>query len=458
MDETLELKRIAEEQLGVPSSLRDYQWDGVAFLYKSSHALLADEMGLGKTVQTSVALALLLNGQNDISRVLIVAPASLVRNWMAELAMWAPLLAIRLLQGTAKDRRASYLLPIPVLVGSYEQIRMDSMDQIPSNTFDLVVLDEAQRIKNKNSTTSLACRLLPRKRSWALSATPLENSREDVVSILNFLDPSSRVKYQTKGLGNKLETVMLRRKKSEVRSELPPVIIQDLKLDLTQVQRTSYEELWTNRVSQIIETGTVSSDVTPYLFEIITRLKIVCNFVANHSSKLDALKEIVESAGNTARILVFSQFVETLLWVSQRIDTTHDLLTGSNSLTERQFAINQFKNRPTPRLLLASLKAGGVGLNLDEASHVVLFDRWWNPAVEQQAIYRAHRFNRQDSLHVVRFLIVNSIEEHITRILDDKEKLFDGTIESIETVGPRFTKEEMLQMLDISIDDKFQET
>ena len=126
--------------LGVPGRLHDYQWEGVAFLYRSPAALLADEMGLGKTVEASVALALLLNARNDLRRALIVAPAALTSNWMSELAVWAPSLTIRRLHGNTRDREAFYLLPIPVLVSSYEQIRQDGLDRIPSNTFDVVIL------------------------------------------------------------------------------------------------------------------------------------------------------------------------------------------------------------------------------------------------------------------------------------------------------------------------------
>ena len=453
---TLQLRRLAENQLGVPATLHNYQWEGVAFLYRSHSALLADEMGLGKTVQTSVALALLLNGQNEIRRVLIVAPASLTINWMMELSTWAPSVAARRVQGSAREREVFYLLPIPVLVSSYEQIRSDGLDRIPSNTFDLVILDEAQRIKNRNSTTALACRLLPRKRSWALSATPLENNRDDIVSILSFLDPSVGRELPNSYLTKKLESMMLRRRKSGVRAELPPVIFQDLKIELSVPQRTRYDELWVNR-AQTISKNSSDGDISTALLGLITRLKIICNFdaPANASSKLDALKTISEGAGNSARILVFSQFVETLRWISDRIELPHDLLTGSMSLAERQVAMDRFRTEAAPRGLLVSLRAGGVGLNLGEATHVVIFDRWWNPAVEVQAIYRAHRFDREEPLHVIRFLVADSIEERIETILEEKKYLFDEVIESAETRTYRFTKEELMQTLELATGDIF---
>ncbi len=449
-----ELRHLAEDQLGVPARLHDYQWEGVAFLYRSPSALLADEMGLGKTVQTAVALALLLNGQSEVSRALIVAPASLTTNWMAELETWAPSLTVRRIQGTARDREAFYLLPIPVLVSSYEQIRHDGLYSIPSSTFDLVVLDEAQRIKNRDSATALACRLLPRKRAWALSATPLENDEEDVASILRFLDPSVGQSIPKARLSLKLESMMLRRRKSDVRAELPPVILQDVKLDLSAPQRERYDELWVNRAATV-SAHADDKDDSAALLGLITRLKVICNFdaAANASSKLDALKAVSESTGKSARILVFSQFVETLRWTSGRIDFPHDLLTGSMSFTERQAAMGRFKNGPAPRLLLVSLRAGGVGLNLGEATHIVMFDRWWNPAVEIQAIYRAHRFERNEPLHVVRFLVTDSIEEHIAAILERKGYLFDKIIESAETTAHRFTKKELMRILELSAGD-----
>ena len=444
------LRRIAERELGVPDTLHDYQWQGIAFLYRATSALLADEMGLGKTVQSAVALALLLNTHKDINRALIVAPASLTLNWLHEFATWTPGLAVQRLQGGSADRQAFYLLPIPVLVGSYEQIRMDGLDRVPSGTFDIVVLDEAQRIKNKNSTTALATRVLPRKCSWALSATPLENDRKDVESILSFLDPKFGTSLSPSQLSRELSTMMLRRRKKEVQSQLPPVILQDLPLDLSPSQKITYDDLWTDRLNALDASS--PSELGAHLLGLITRLKIVCNFdaAANVSSKLDALLEICESAGDSARIIVFSQFVETLNWISERLPLPHEQLIGSMSIPSRHRSIDRFTNGSTPRVLLISLRAGGVGINLGNATHVILFDRWWNPAVEMQAIYRAHRFDRDQPLHVIRLLISGSIEERIAKILDDKQDVFEDIIDSTETDAKHFSVPELMQILKLS--------
>ena len=446
-----DLRLIAEQRVGVPAPLHEYQWEGVSFLYRSSGALLADEMGLGKTVQAAVAIALLLDTQNDVDRVLIVAPASLTFNWMTELSTWAPYVTARRLEGDVEDRSALYLLPIPVLVGSYEQLRVDGLDRVPQDTFDLVVLDEAQRIKDRNSATSLACRLLPRSRSWALSATPLENRLDDITTILGFLDPTIGRERGRGDVIRTLETAMLRRRKREVRSELPPVIMQDLHLDLSFEQRCRYDALWDARDSNAARRD---GDDIAAMLALITRLKVICNQdeESGASTKLEALETLLESAGEQARVIVFSQFVKTLEWVSNRLAVRHELLVGSMDMMARQAVMDRFRFGNTPRVLLVSLRAGGVGLNLGEASHIVLFDRWWNPAVENQAIYRAHRFDRGDPLHVVRFVVRETVEERIATILDEKAELFDEVVEGTFVESAGFGRAELEQILNISKD------
>lgn len=448
-----QLRRLAEKELNVPATLHDYQWEGVGFLYRASGALLADEMGLGKTVQTVVALALLLHRQESVQRALIVAPAALTFNWMKEISTWAPSITARCLSGDAPEREAYYLLPIPVLVASYEQIRLDAFDRVPAGTFDLIILDEAQRIKNPASATSLACRLLPRSRAWALTATPLENDEEDVSSILRFLDPSVGRRLSRSYVSTQLLNLMLRRRKVDVRAELPPVLIQDLRIELSASQRASYDELWFSRIDAIRRGS--GENLSTALLALLTRLKILCNFDldSGSSSKFEVLESLIEGAGQGARILVFSQFVETLVQISKRLSLPSDLLTGSMSMEARHEAMTSFMQSPSPRVLLVSLRAGGVGLNLGGTSHVVLYDRWWNPAVEVQAIYRAHRFERDLPLHVVRFLVTDTIEERVAQTLERKRILFADVIESVKTTHHRFTREEMMEVLELDVGD-----
>ena len=444
-----ELRAHAEAILGVPARLHDYQWEGVAFLYRNRSALLADEMGLGKTVQTCVALSLVLSTKANAKRALIVSPAGLTVNWMMELERWVPSVTARRLEGDVRDREAFYLLPIPVLVGSYEQIRRDGLDRIPANTFDIVVLDEAQRIKNPHSATALACRLLSRNISWALTATPLENEREDVWSILTFLDSSIARHGTRSGLRQRLRSMMLRRRKREVRGELPPVIIQDVRIDLTTEQRDRYDEVWATR-SEVM--GRSRAEIGAVLLAVITKLKLVCNLdaISGASAKLTALRSVCQNAGMGSRVLVFSQFVETLEWLAPRLDCRCELVTGSMSVSARETVMERFRMGRTPRVLGVSLRAGGVGLNLGEATHVVMFDRWWNPAVESQAMYRAHRFERDTPLHVLRFLTVDTIEERIAVILEEKESMFREVIDSGAARARGFSVRELMRILEVS--------
>ncbi len=243
---------------------------------------------------------------------------------------------------------------------------------------------------------------------------------------------------------------MLRRRKAEVRSELPPVIVQDVEIPLSDPQREAYDALWIERADKLRESGV--DDIGTAMLALITRLKILCNFDGSSgaSSKLDALQAFIEGAGENARFLIFSQFVETLRWISERLNLDHAFLTGAMAVEARYEAIAAFKEGPAPRALLTSLRAGGVGLNLGDATHVVLFDRWWNPAVEKQAIYRAHRFDREVPLHVVRFLVEDTVEERIAEILGRKEDLFNEVVESVDTPGYQFTREELMRILELS--------
>ena len=249
-------------------------------------------------------------------------------------------------------------------------------------------------------------------------------------------------------LKRRLESMMLRRRKRDVRADLPPVIVQDLSVELYGRQRRAYDDLWYCRESTIRQRW-AGGEVTAALLGLITRLKVICNAADGASSKLDALKSMSDGFGSSARVLVFSQFVRTLRWIAARLKMPHDFLVGSMTATHREEAMERFRSGRTPRVLFVSLRAGGIGLNLGEATHVVMFDRWWNPAVERQAIYRAHRFDRRDPLHVIRFLVKESIEERVAAILDRKATLFDSTIESVASSARGLTRSELMDILQL---------
>jgi SNF2 family DNA or RNA helicase len=436
-------------ELSLPFRLRKYQMNGVLFLATSESAILADDMGLGKTVQTIIAARMVV--MNDVTaRILIVVPKALRQNWYDEMRRWAPELSVRIVRGNQRNRIASYLLPIPVIIATYEQIRLD-VDVIDYNEkFEIVILDEAQRIKTSSSRTNLACTSLPRNRSWALSGTPLENHPDDLNSIFSFV----RTGLLSAGMPrdeilSSMQPYFLRRTKGQALPELPKIIDQEIRLELSGSQRDLYNDIWFDR-RKIID-GPVSTDSSAML-ALITRLKQQCNYdpETNESSKLDALQLLLANQKETKdKVLIFSQYVETLNWLSTRlINSPNDIYHGGLNEKKRNEILKRFRDSEGPRVLLMSIKAGGVGLNLPEATMVILFDRWWNPATENQAIQRAHRFGRVGILHVIRFLVINSIEERIDEILRGKKELFDAYVEGAENaIFGKDAGDKLLQLL-----------
>lgn len=448
--ENLEIQAIRSPKRPELSKLREYQWTGVKFLLDRQSALLADKMGLGKTVQTAVAILGLVKLRNA-RRILIVCPSSLCLNWEREIEAWTPDVSVRRVKGNADDRKAHFWIPFKVWVASYEQVRLDIEFLSREPKYDLVVLDEAQRIKNSHTSLALACRQIPRVSAWALSGTPIENKPDDLISIFAFLKPGLLHSAMTiNDIHQNIAPYFLRRDKSEVLKELPPIVVQDLSLDLLDQQREAYDEEWANGRERIRNSKGAFGAAD--LLAQITKLKLICNFEPSsvESCKLSALATIIESLKeDRGKILVFSQYVDTLRKIHFSLkDIPSAIFHGGLSADERAKAVSVFENSPGPTALLISLKAGGVGLNLGSASVVVLFDRWWNPAVEAQAIQRAHRYGRQNPLQVIRFLVADTIEERIQRILDDKTRIFNRYIEDAETaeVAP-FTQHDLIRIL-----------
>jgi len=442
-----------DKLIDIFKSLRGYQKQGVKFLIESDSVLLADEMGLGKTVQAAVALEILKSIYKSL-KVLIICPSSLCLNWDRELNKWAPKLSIRRVFGNSDDRKAHFRLPFNVWVASYEQIRNEIDFILSELSFDLVVLDEAQRIKNSNSMTSMVCRQLPRNKAWALTGTPIENDLTELISLCNFLKPGTlHIGMPRKNVHERMSNFFLRRIKKDVLKELPPIIIQDLKLEMKGNQQRTYENQLYNTRDEIRGSKGQVSNVD--LLALITKLKQICNYdpISRESCKIEALKDIVDGQeGNIFKIIVFSQYVKTLDEIDKQLDLPYTVCYhGGLSKDLRDSIINDFIESKEPRILLMSLKAGGVGLNLPNASLVVLFDRWWNPAVEDQAIQRAHRFGREGPLQVIRMLVENSIEERIDSIIKEKRIIFNEYIDKAKIADvSSFTKEDLIKILGVS--------
>jgi len=420
---------VSAGSLGFPFAPFPYQLEGVAFLYPRYAAILADEMGLGKTMQAITSIRLLLN-MGEIRNVLLVCPKPLVTNWQREFAMWAPEVPVMAIEGDQTRRHWQWHLPdAPVRLANYELLIRDR-DVLTGGDvrFDLVVLDEAQRIKNRSSTTSQVVRSIARRRSWAMTGTPVENSSEDLVGIFEFLSPGYLSdSLSPRRMGRAACDYILRRTKDQVLTDLPPKLYRDADMDLSPAQQATYEMAENEGVVRLSEMGD-ELDVG-HVFELILRLKQICNFdpATGESSKLERLTaDLEEVAASGSKAIVFSQWVQTLTQLADRLDRFGTLqYHGRIPSRRRDRVIEQFKEDPGKRVILMSYGAGGVGLNLQFCHYVFLFDRWWNPAVEDQAINRAHRIGVDGPVTVSRFMTVGTIEQRIDQILREKRELFD---------------------------------
>jgi SNF2 family DNA or RNA helicase len=431
-----------------------YQLEGIAFLMPRHAALLADEMGLGKTMQAILSLRLLFHA-GLIRRALLVCPKPLVNNWSRELHTWAEDLPFEVVGGDADARRASWLVSnCPLKLVNYELLTRDAGIVADEQVrFDVVVLDEAQRIKNRDSKTAQVVRRLHRERSWALTGTPIENRPDDLVNLFAFLDPE-RIPPQTpaRRLPALTAECVLRRTKDDVLTDLPPKTIRDAFIDLTPAQRAAYvmaEQDGVVRLNSLGDTITVQ-----HVFELILRLKQICNFdpLTGQSAKLEQLQaDLQEVADSGRKAIVFSQWVEPLEFLANALWALGPIrYHGRIPPVQRHAALEQFERDGRRHVLLMSYGTGSVGLNLQFANYVFLFDRWWNPAVEDQAINRAHRIGQREPVFVTRFICPGTIEGRITEVLERKRQLFNELIEHNErppTLG--LSEEEIFGLFDI---------
>jgi SNF2 family DNA or RNA helicase len=378
-------------------------------------------------------------------------PASLIDQWMRAIGKWAPDLRSIAIQGSVNDRDWRWNCPAHMTIASYEVVRAD-LQRIKTN-WDVVILDEAQKIKNADTDISTSCKQLTRTRSWAMTGTPLENRLEDVGSILQFVVNRKGPIVSQERVNSLLAYTMIRRRKRDVLNDLPPKIVTEIPIELTEKQRETYDHVIKLGILKLREQTEVT--VTNIL-ELILRLKQLCNFdpETGSSSKLTDIAERLEeitATGNKA--LIFSQFADDFAGV-QRI--AKGLLkfrpltyTGSLDDRERKAVIRKFDEDSQSTVLILSLKAGGAGLNLQNASYVFHFDRWWNPAVETQAEDRVHRIGQTASVSVYKYISTNTIEQRIDDLIKEKADLFNEVVEmNAASDTNRLSKQDLLGLLD----------
>ena len=427
-----------------PHDLFNYQIEGIKTLLSKDALLLADDMGLGKTIQAIGALRILYL-QSRIESSLLIVPASLVGQWRKEIHSWAPELRVSTVRGTTAERTWQWSTPAHIYLTSYETFRSDCTDHLQSpprrREWGVVILDEAQKIKNQEVEISRKCKLLRRQRAWALTGTPLENREDDLASILEFVtalkdgESAPRLKPGVE-LREIHKSLQLRRKKQDVLPQLPPKIVSQLFLSMNSTQRDYYERAEKEGIIQLKESG--ESVRIENILALIMKLKQICNFcpIDGASVKFEDVFErlnILVSEGY--RALIFSQFTDPEYGahaIASRLEDYNPLLfTGDLSPIQRDSVIRIFKENRDHKVLILSLRAGGQGLNLQDASYVFHFDRWWNPAVELQAESRAHRLGQTVPVHVYKYVIENTIEERIEKILREKQLLFDELVDSV---------------------------
>jgi SNF2 family DNA or RNA helicase len=435
-----------------------YQLDGIAFLYPRHEAVLADEMGLGKTMQAITAIRLLVH-QDQIRRMLLVCPKPLVSNWQREFRQWAPELPVTVVEGEPARRQFLWRQSGGVVnIANYETVVRDRAEICdPANRYDLVLLDESQRIKNPVSTTNEVVRAIHRSRSWALTGTPIENGLEDLVGIFEFVAPGRvDVKMKPRAVGRAVSDYILRRTKDAVLSDLPPKLYRDADVELTAEQAESYARAEDEGVVHLRD---LKDELTiGHVFELVLRLKQICNFdpATGASSKMERLEaDLEECAASGRKAIIFSQWVQTLVELRGRLSRFGPAeYHGQIPSGRRDAAIERFRDDSDCHVMLITYGAGSVGLNLQFANYVFLFDRWWNPAVEDQAINRAHRIGVQRPVTVTRFLAIGTIEQRINEILQRKRELFDSVFnEAIAAPRGGLSREELFSLFNLDSPD-----
>jgi SNF2 family DNA or RNA helicase len=435
----------------LPGDLYSYQIAGVKFLLEGTSALLGDDMGTGKTVQTAVAMRMLFQ-RGDITKALIVVPLALLRNWDRELEKWVDNISrVTVVRGNQTQRATDWERQAHVYIATYGTISSDiEIIRKHHKQFDLVVLDEIQNIKNQNAKRTAAIKRLPRKRAWGLSGTPIENALSDLESIFGFLAPDLAPSNFFSPYAAKKVMVppyFLRRRKQDVLKDLPEKVVAERWLDLTDSQRTSYDRAFQEGIVHLRALGEEVS--VQHVFALLTKLKEICNFdpQTGDSCKLACLVEDLEQAvDGGSKALVFSQYLEMgIEQIAAALKKYNPaIISGKVSGTGRDREADRFRQDNACKVLIATQRAGGVGLNLQEANYVFHFDHWWNPAIGRQAEDRAHRLGQKKTVFVYYFWIADTLEERIYQILEKKKALYGEVIDEQSTVeGTRLTTEDL---------------
>lgn len=438
-----------------PQDSRPYpfQLEGIKFLSERIHALLADEMGLGKTVQAILAFRALVHS-GHVRRILIVCPKSLLATWYLEVSRWSPELSATVAHGTKVEKVSALVRPHHVYITNYETVSnvicnpdlSQNVARIPP--FDLLIIDEGQHLKNPTTKKAKAVMGINAERRWCLTGTPLENSFEDYRAVWRVIAPNAGIERLTDAkIRSRTKTDVLRREKQTVLSELPEKIIQVERVQLDERQRVRYDEVYSAIRKEL--SSRLQDDVSSLRIHVLaqlTKLKQICIFddESRQSAKMDWIKERLQEMNpkgvppeNCPKALVFTQYPKLVWeqWELQKLLPTFrpGRYDGSMRDRERQRFPERFQTDENMRVAFVSLKAGGTGLTLTRASHVIFLDQWWNPAVMDQAAARIHRIGQKRACFVTALVAEDTIDERILTILEKKKVVFEQVMEELKS-------------------------
>jgi superfamily II DNA or RNA helicase len=460
--------------------LRDYQRDGLGWLHFLQRfglgGCLADDMGLGKTIQVLALLDSRRTRRGDdansvLSPSLVVVPRSLIFHWREEAARFTPELKILEHSGAGRRHPGEHFNTYDLVITTYGTLARDAL-HFKNVRFDYCILDEAQAIKNAGTLSAKAARLIHADHRLALSGTPVQNHLGELWSLFEFLNPGMlggasvfgavgrNPDAATRGLlARALRPFILRRTKAQVAKELPAKTEQTIYCDLEAKERKRYVELRDYYRARLLRNGAAegSAQFKFQVLEALLRLRqAACHPGLIDKEKLDEpsakidtlLAQIDQVLEENHKALVFSQFTSLLAIVRRRLDKAEIPYAYLDGRTrDRQARVEEFQNDPNVKLFLISLKAGGLGLNLHAAEYVYLLDPWWNPAVEAQAIDRAHRIGQTRQVFAYRVITRDTVEEKVLELQQSKRDLADAIISADNSLLHNLTREDLELLL-----------
>lgn len=445
--------------------LRDYQITGYHWLVQNIKSgfgsILADDMGLGKTIEVLTTI-LHLKQEDEINKTLIVVPTSLLTNWQKEINKFTPTLTSYIYHG---PNRKFPKKECDIVLSSYGIIRKDE-EKFDKEKWDLLVIDEAQNIKNDYTQQTIAIKSIKSKYKIALTGTPIENRLSEYWSIFDFINKhylgteksfrknyiipieKERNAHALQNFKKITSPFILRRLKTDknIIKDLPEKITNDVYCNLTTKQTALYKKT-IDPIMEELDNTTEQINRRGIIFKLITALKQICNHPAQYtktkkilikeSGKMEVLIDILDNIiQNNEKVIIFTQYVQMGDIIKQLVEETFNtdvmFLNGSVQRKKRDQMVNEFQNNSQKKIFIISLKAGGTGLNLTAAQNVIHYDLWWNPAVEDQATDRAYRIGQTKNVMVYRLITTGTFEEKINNMILEKRELTDITLESKE--------------------------